>query len=96
MACGKFGSMILRSFCVLPVQWQDILKTPCPPAALLAAPAVAMIFCSRMYSGLDANFMGEPVMPLTTLYRFVREDGVNVNSEWMLEQYKDDFTITAK
>ena len=56
----------------------------------------AMIFCRRMYSGLDANFMGEAVMPLTTLYRFVREDGVNVNSEWMLEQYKDDFTITAK
>lgn len=56
----------------------------------------AMIFCRRMYSGLDANFMGESVKPLTTLYRFVREDGVNVNSEWMLEQYNDDFTITAK
>lgn len=56
----------------------------------------AMIFCRRMYSGLDVNFIGESFEPLTTKYRFLREDGVNVNSEWMVERYNDDFTITTK
>ena len=56
----------------------------------------AMIFCTRMYGGLDNSFAGEVVTPLMTNYRFVYEKGINVNSEWMCEQYNDDFTITLK
>jgi hypothetical protein len=56
----------------------------------------AMIFCKRMYHGLDKSFAGEVVTPLATSYRFVYEDGININSEWMCEQYNDNFTITLK
>ena len=56
----------------------------------------AMIFCTRMYGGLDNSFAGEVVTPLMTNYRFVYEKGINVNCEWMCEQYNDDFTITLK
>ena len=56
----------------------------------------AMIFCKRMYGGLDCSLAGEVLTPLATNYRFLYENGINVNSEWMCEQYNDDFTITVK
>jgi hypothetical protein len=56
----------------------------------------AMIFCKRMYGGLDKSLAGEVMTPLVTSYRFVYENGININSEWMCEQYNDDFTITLK
>ena len=55
-----------------------------------------MIFCKRMYGGLDKSLAGEVMTPLVTSYRFVYENGININSEWMCEQYNDDFTITLK
>lgn len=55
----------------------------------------AAIFCRRMYSGLDYDFLGAVTKPLTTTYRFVDDGGVRVNSEWMLVRYNDDFTITT-
>jgi hypothetical protein len=56
----------------------------------------AMIFCKRMYGGLNKSLAGEVMTPLVTSYRFVYENGININSEWMCEQYNDDFTITLK
>ena len=56
----------------------------------------AMIFCKRMYGGLDSSLAGEVLTPLTTSYRFLYENGINANSEWMCEQYNDNFTITLK
>ena len=56
----------------------------------------AMIFCKRMYGGLDSSLAGEVLTPLTTNYRFLYENGINANSEWMCEQYNDNFTITLK
>lgn len=55
-----------------------------------------MIFCKRMYAGLDNNLAGEVLTPLATSYRFQYEKGINVNCEWMCEQYNDNFTITTK
>jgi hypothetical protein len=56
----------------------------------------AMIFCKRMYGGLDSSLAGEVMTPLATNYRFLYENGINVNSEWMCEQYNENFTITLK
>lgn len=53
----------------------------------------AMIFCRKMYEGLDASFCEETVCPLSTGYRFRFEDGMYVNSEWIREQYRSNFTI---
>ena len=56
----------------------------------------AMIFCRKMFTGIDGGIYGETFMPLTTPYHFVFEGGVNVNKEWLLEQYSSDFKILAK
>ena len=53
----------------------------------------AMIFCRKMYEGLDASFCEETLCPLSTGYRFRFEDGMYVNSEWIREQYRSNFTI---
>jgi hypothetical protein len=54
----------------------------------------AMIFCRRMYIGLDD--MSTTIKPLTTMYSFVGDGGTKVNKEWVLVRYNDDFTITTK
>lgn len=56
----------------------------------------ALIFCSRMFVGLEDNISGQQFKPLTTPYQFASEDGINVNTEWICESYNDDFTITVK
>lgn len=56
----------------------------------------ALIFCSKMFGGLNEEFLGYKFRPLTTSYRFMPENGINVNTEWIYESYNDDFTITVK
>ena len=55
-----------------------------------------MIFCRRMFSGFDTDFYEQSIMPLTTPYHFIREDGINVNREWLLEHYRSNFVIQVK
>lgn len=56
----------------------------------------AMIFCRKMFTGLDASIFEETFCPLTTTYRFKFENGMYSNSEWILEQYNRNFTIVVK
>lgn len=55
----------------------------------------AMIFCRKMFNGFvdDAN---EVLMPLTTPYTFIYQDGVYVNTCWTMERYKSNFTIEVE
>lgn len=54
-----------------------------------------MIFCHKMYSGMNDSITSEYFKPLTTGYAFSYEDGIYVNTEWVREQYNDNFTITT-
>jgi hypothetical protein len=56
----------------------------------------AMIFCRKMFTGLDPNFSEEYFCPLTTPYRFSFEDGIYVNTEWTTEHYHTNFTIESR
>ena len=56
----------------------------------------AMIFCRKMFSGLDSSIEGEQFMPLATPYSFVLENGIYVNSAWTLEHYMSNFTIETE
>lgn len=54
-----------------------------------------MIFCNKMYSGMGDSITTEHFKPLATGYTFSYEDGIYVNTEWVREQYNDNFTITT-
>lgn len=54
----------------------------------------AMIFCRRMFEGFEGG--GESVMPLTTPYLFTLEDGLYVNTYWVMERYNSNFTIDVE
>lgn len=56
----------------------------------------AMIFCRKMFTGLDASILDETFRPLMTTYRFKSDNGMYSNSEWVLEQYNRNFTIDVK
>lgn len=56
----------------------------------------AMIFCRKMFTGIDATLYDETFTPLATTYRFSFEDGHYVNTEWMREQYKGNFRIEVE
>ena len=56
----------------------------------------AMIFCRKMFTGIDASIFEESFTPLATTYRFSFDDGHYVNSNWIREHYKSDFTIVAE
>lgn len=56
----------------------------------------AMIFCRKMFTGIDASFQEEVFRPLSTNYRFKFEDGLYINTEWTCEQYRNNFTIETK
>ncbi len=56
----------------------------------------AMIFCRKMFTGIDATIFEESFTPLATTYRFSFDDGHYVNSNWIREHYKSDFTIVAE
>lgn len=55
----------------------------------------AMIFCRKMFTGIDATILEESFTPLATTYRFSFDNGHYVNSNWIREHYKSDFTIVA-
>ena len=54
----------------------------------------AMIFCRRMFEGFEGG--GESVTPLTTPYLFTLEDGLYVNTYWVMERYNSNFTIDVE
>ncbi len=56
----------------------------------------AMLFCRRMFMGIDTTFGEELFSPLTTAYRFRFEDGLYVNTEWTVEQYRSNFSIETR
>ena len=53
-----------------------------------------MMFCTKMFTGLDKYIMLESITPLATTYKFKFEGGMFVNTEWVNIQYQRDFTIT--
>jgi hypothetical protein len=55
-----------------------------------------MIFCRKMFSGIDEGFINEQFTPLATTYHFVNEDGIYVNDNWMRVQYNGNFTIDVQ
>ena len=55
-----------------------------------------MIFCRKMFSGIDDTMFEESLTPLATTYRFKREDGIYLNSNWVRVQYNSNFTIDVK
>lgn len=57
----------------------------------------AMIFCRKMFTGIDSSIEQESFKPLLTTYRFKKqEDGGYVNTEWTREAYKSNFTINVE
>ena len=54
----------------------------------------AMIFCRKMYEGFDG--LGRVAAPLATPYTFVFEDGLYVNTYWVMERYKSNYTIDVE
>lgn len=56
----------------------------------------AMIFCRKMFTGIDSSFLDETFTPLSTTYRFGFENGHYVNTEWTREEYDGNFNIEVK
>lgn len=56
----------------------------------------AMIFCRKMFTGIDATMLDESFTPLATTYNFDFVDGLYVNTRWVREQYKSNFTIEVQ
>ena len=57
----------------------------------------AMIFCRKMFTGIDLSIEYESFKPLLTTYRFKKQkDGGYVNTEWTREAYKSNFTINVE
>ena len=54
----------------------------------------AIIFCRKMYEGFGGS--GSVAAPLATPYTFAFEDGLYVNTYWIMERYKSNFTIDVK
>lgn len=54
----------------------------------------AMIFCRKMYEGFDGS--GSVAAPLATPYTFAFEDGLYVNTYWVMERYKSNYTIDVE
>ena len=55
-----------------------------------------MMFCTKMFTGLDKYILLERITPLGTTYQFKFDNGMFVNSEWVNIQYMRDFTVTYK
>lgn len=56
----------------------------------------AMIFCRKMFEGIDATITDETFTPLATTYDFDFVGGHYVNTHWMREHYKNNFTIEVE
>jgi hypothetical protein len=54
----------------------------------------AMIFCRKMYEGFED--INSVVTPLATPYTFTFENGLFVNSHWVVEKYKSNYTIDVE
>ena len=54
----------------------------------------AMIFCRKMYEGFEG--LGSVAAPLATPYTFAFEDGLYLNTYWVMERYKSNFTIDVE
>ena len=54
----------------------------------------AIIFCRKMFEGFDG--VGSVTAPLVTPYVFTFEDGLYVNTYWIMERYKSNFTIDVE
>lgn len=55
-----------------------------------------ILFCTKMFTGLDKYIVLERITPLATTYQFKFENGMFINTEWVDIQYKRDFTIEYK
>ena len=56
----------------------------------------AMIFCRKMFTGIDGSMLTETFTPLATSYNFDLVGGLYVNTRWVREDYKSNFTIEVK
>ena len=56
----------------------------------------ALIFCRKMFSGLDGSILNEELQPLATTYNFDYVNGIYVNTNWTVEQYRSNFTIELR
>ncbi len=56
----------------------------------------AMMFCTKMFTGLDKYILLERITPLATTYQFKFEDGMFINTEWVNIQHMRNFTISYK
>ena len=83
-AIKLFESRFLSNYGILPT-----------PYACRGYDAV-MMFCTKMFTGLDKYIMLESITPLATTYKFKFEDGMFVNTEWVNIQYQRDFTVVYK
>ena len=83
-AIKLFESRFLQTFGILPT-----------PYACRGYDAT-MMFCTKMFSGLDKYILLERITPLGTTYQFVFDNGMFVNTEWVNIQYMRDFTVTYK
>ena len=83
-AIKLFESRFLSNYGILPT-----------PYACRGYDAV-MMFCTKMFTGLDKYIMLESITPLATTYKFKFENGMFVNTEWVNIQYQRDFTVVYK
>lgn len=83
-AIKVFQARFLRSYGILPT-----------PFACRGYDAM-MLFCTKMFTGLDKYIMLESLTPLATTYKFMFEDGMFINTEWVNIQFNRDFTVTYK
>lgn len=56
----------------------------------------AIIFCRKMFEGIDGKILEERFTPLATPYNFVFESGLYQNKNWIKEHYNSNFTITVE
>lgn len=56
----------------------------------------AMIFCRKMFTGIDATMLDERFTPLATTYDFDFVGGHYINTHWVREHYKSNFTIDVE
>ncbi len=54
----------------------------------------AIIFCRKMYEGFEG--VSDVAAPLASPYTFVFEDGLYINTYWIMERYKSNYTIDVE
>lgn len=83
-AIKVFEARFLRSYGILPT------------AFACRGYDAMVLFCTKMFTGLDKYIMLESLTPLATTYKFMFEDGMFINTEWVNIQFNRDFTVTYK